>query len=352
MPPHGEGKSQGEIIIMTNTNVTRNAARVCEKCGKELSTANFSPSCSIVDPSGFLPICNDCLGLEFKDYREKNGGDNSTSWNFMNAICQAADIKFIPEKWTKLYPVMGDKAPAQYLKLLREVGNYDRLDWSEQETKWRDIINQKKEEEIHPVFSEKQRDELKIKWGDHYTEGDREKLESMYHGIVVSYGVGDEIGEDNARKLCMLSLEIDKCIASGGAGLDKLITPYNKIQSNAGFVADNTRDINSFESISELMLYMEKTGWKEKFINDVPRDIVDMTIKDIQAHNTRLYKSESTMSDQVDEKIEGKRRIEELEEKIRNEEIDEHFDEIWEAKGIEENKDEYDDDIKEESFNA
>jgi hypothetical protein len=235
---------------------------------------------------------------------------------------------------------------------LREVGNYDRLNWEEQETKWRDIVNQKKEEEIHPLFSEKQRDELKIKWGDHYTEGDREKLESMYQGIVVSYGVGDEIGEDNARKLCMLSLEIDKCIASGGAGLDKLITPYNKIQSNAGFTADNTHDINSFESISELMLYMEKTGWKEKFINDVPRDIVDMTIKDIQAHNTRLYKSESTMSDQVDEKIEGRRRIEELEEKIRNEEIDEHFDEIWEAKGIEENKDEYDDDIKEESFNA
>lgn len=297
--------------------------KTCCRCGLSLPTKLFPPSKSKFH-DGFFPWCERCIA----EYGVEN---LENSWNAMDELCRAADIKFIPERFTKLFEPMKEKAFAQYLKLMVQAESYDSIDWKETNDKWSSIVAEGNINALHPTFGENEVAELKIRWGDHYTQKELEKLESMYRGIKESFGVGDEVGEDNARKLCMLSLEIDKCIASGGAGLDKLITPYNKIQANAGFTADNTRDANSFESVSELMLYMEKIGWKEKFVNDVPRDIVDLTIKDIQAHNTRLYRTESTIPDQVEEKISAKKRIEELESRIIDEEIEKHFDESWDV---------------------
>ena len=284
---------------------------------------------------GMNPICDECLDREMARY----SGDDL--WNAMDLLCRTMNVAFVPERFTdmvKVYSYMDHNkgngpAARDYLYLMRNMEEYGTIDWSEQNAKWEEILaDQERQGEIHSAFADDERKRLKFKWGEAYSDLELRKLEEMYKGIVNSYGVGDEVGEDNARKLCMLSLEIDKCIASGGNGLDKLITPYNKLQANAGFTADNTRDANSFESMSELMLYMEKTGWAKKFVTGVPRDIVDMTLKDIQAHNTRLYRSESTIPDQVEEKETARKRIEELETRLRNEDdLDAHFDETWSA---------------------
>ena len=283
---------------------------------------------------GMNPICDQCLEKEMAKYE----GDEL--WNAMDLLCRTMNIAFVPERWTQClsaYYYLGaagnGKAARDYLYLMRNMETYASIDWSEQNAKWEEILaDEKRQGEIHSAFEDSERKRLLYKWGEAYSDLELHKLEDMYKGIVNSYGVGDEVGEDNARKLCMLSLEIDKCIASGGSGLDKLITPYNKLQDNAGFTAANTRDANSFESMSELLLYMEKTGWTKKFVKGVPQDIVDMTIKDIQAHNTRLYRTESTIPDQVEEKNAAKKRIDELETRLRNEDdLDAHFDETWRA---------------------
>ena len=297
----------------------------CATCGVEYAAKDFPYSRNPLHPHSLLPHCRTCVGKLFI------GLDAEAAWNRMDLLCRTANIAFIPERWTKLWSVMKDKAAVQYLLLMREAGAYESIDWTEWNRKWEDIIANGDPSSLHPEFSATELSELTAKWGSHYDPAELKSLESMYQGIVSSFGVGDEVGKDNARKMAMLSLEIDKCIASGGAGLDKLITPYNKIQANAGFTADNTRDANSFESVSELMLYMEKTGWTQKFVDDVSRDIVDLTIKDIQAHNSRLYRSESTIPDQVEEKITARQRIEDLEHRIRDEEIEAHFDESWRA---------------------
>lgn len=306
------------------------STKKCGKCGRELALTSFPPSNAIFgDGTHTFPWCADCLETYFAAFVDK---DPTAAWNEMDAVCRAANIAFLPNRWTKLYTALKSRAPFQYLTLLKKAESYSSIDWREQNAKWEELLAQGRIGEIHEAFNA---DELKVmrdRWGKQYNEDELRQLQDLYDGIKNSFGVGDAVGEDNARKLAMLSLEIDKCIASGGAGLDKLITPYNKIQANAGFTADNTRDMNSFESVSELMLYMEKTGWKKKFVTDVPRDLVDLTIKDIQAHNTRLYKGESTMSDQIDDKLKAIMRVEELENRKAEEDSEAFFDESYLAK--------------------
>lgn len=323
---------------------TKLKTKVCGKCGQERELSAFPPSnATFGDGTGTFPWCGECLEAHFAAFLDK---EPDAAWNEMDKVCREANLPFLPNRWTKLYLALKARAPAQYLTLLKKTGSYFSLDWKEQNAKWEELRAAGRIGEIHEDFNADELKALHDRWGKQYNEDELRQLQSMFDGIKNSFGVGDTVGEDNARKLAMLSLEIDKCIASGGAGLDKLITPYNKIQANAGFTADNTRDMNSFESVSELMLYMEKTGWKKKFVTDVPRDLVDLTIKDIQAHNTRLYKGESTMSDQIDDKLKAIMRVEELENRKAEEESESYFDETYLARddillpGLEDSADE------------
>ena len=212
----------------------------CVYCGQEQAEKLFPPSRNPFHPDRKLPYCSACIGKQFV------GINPDAAWNLMDLVCRMANIAFVPERWTKLWTVMKEKAPLQYLTMMQEAGAYESIDWTEWNQKWENIIAEGNAAALHPEFSANELSELTAKWGTHYDPAELRSLESMYQGIVSSFGVGDEVGKDNARKMAMLSLEIDKCIASGGAGLDKLITPYNKIQANAGFTADNTRDANSF----------------------------------------------------------------------------------------------------------
>ena len=136
--------------------------------------------------------------------------------------------------------------------------------------------------------------------------------------IEESYGFPDVIAEDNAKKMAKISFEIDRAIANGEP-IDKLITAYNKLQLQAGFTSDNARDMNSFESVSELALFYEKIGWEKKFHNNELNDVVDVTMRNIQAYNTRLWNNESTIVDQVEERIQQKKNIENIEERLERE---------------------------------
>ena len=48
-------------------------------------------------------------------------------------------------------------------------------------------------------------------------------------------------------------------------------------------------------------------------------DVVDVTMKNIQAYNTRLWNNESTIVDQVEERIQQKKNIENIEERLERE---------------------------------
>ena len=63
------------------------------------------------------------------------------------------------------------------------------------------------------------------------------------------------------------------------------MTAYDKLVKTAEFTPKNAKNINDFDSIGELIAWMEKRGWKNPYYDDVPKDIVDETMQNIQAFN-------------------------------------------------------------------
>lgn len=89
-------------------------------------------------------------------------------------------------------------------------------------------------------------------------------------------------------KLCKISLTIDSRIREGG-DIDKLLGSYEKLVKIGDFTPRNVKNAEDFDSVGELFSYLEKTGFVNKFYDGVNRDIVDITMNDIQNFCQRLY---------------------------------------------------------------
>ena len=278
--------------------------RACPNCGNMLGMTSYPLTKSPFFPDGHLTICGNCLDQQLLDV---NG-----EWATMDYICEWADVPFVPEQFTKVWSSCPEHAASQYLKLFAQA-EYERLHWATYQERWKKAIADGQEKLIHSAFNQEELDRLRKTWGSTYDEEELYQLEDLYTGMKNSFGISDPTREDNAKKMCKISKEIDRCIANGSAGLDKLVTAYSKRQ-----------DINNFGSISELALYLEKTGWKKKFHNDETHDIVDSTMKNIQSYNRRLYQSESTIGDQIEDTLQAKARMDAMEDKIIESEMDQY----------------------------
>lgn len=283
--------------------------RECPSCKQLLTKKDYCETKSLFFIDGYTPICRNCLNAAVV---EQDG-----HWDIVDLICQWANVPFRPDDFTRIYKTNPDEAMGLYLDMFSQ-GEYSRVSWKEYYEKWKTAISEGKESKIHEVFNQKELEELKGRFGSSYSPNELYQLQEFFKGIEESYGFPDVIAEDNAKKMAKISFEIDRAIANGDS-IDKLITAYNKLQLQAGFTSDNARDMNSFESISELALFYEKIGWEKKFHNDETNDIVDVTMKNIQAYNARLWSNESTMVDQVEERIQQKKNIENIEERLERE---------------------------------
>ena len=84
-----------------------------------------------------------------------------------------------------------------------------------------------------------------------------------------------------------------------------MLSSYDKLVKIADFTPRNAKNATDFESVGELFHWLEKRGWKNKFYDDVTRDIVDETIKSIQAFNQRLYTNETGIGEEITRRIEA-----------------------------------------------
>lgn len=275
----------------------------CSVCGRILQPSQFNETNCQFFIDGRLPICKECLSKPAET-------DNNTTWDYVNSVCQWTDVEFIPEKWVSMYTINPKGALGRYLDLY-SLKNKQTTTWSKKEAYWREILAKQQDGEILEIFSEDKRKQLQEKWGS-YTDTEIQRAEKLYDGLNVAFGLNSSQAEDHALKLCRISIEIDRAIEAG-LPIDKLITSYNNLQKIAGFTTDNARDLNNFESISELFMYIAKQGWEKKYHNDETNDIVDTTIKDMQSYNRRLYKNETSIAEQIQDKVQIKKRIEEME---------------------------------------
>lgn len=275
----------------------------CVHCAGSFGEEGFAHTKSIFYPEGVIPICNDCID---KMIQAENG-----DWGFVDKLCQMADIPFIPREWQKVADMNAVGAFYVYSQIFLS-SEYDGIGWSDYYQAFLTLREQQRLEEELPGLAEKKREELKKKWGYNYDDEALEYLDDLYRGLLNTQNVNGKLQKDQAEKICKISYEID-CRIKDGTDFDKLLASYDKLVKAADFTPKNVKNINDFDTCGELIKWLEKTGWENGYYNNVPRDVVDETIANIQAFNQRLYTNESGIGEEITRRLEGLKQAQRLE---------------------------------------
>lgn len=267
----------------------------CSRCGNSFGPENYSKTKSYFYPDGYLPICNDCL----KEYLIKE----KFNWDAVDKICQYADIPFIPREFERIHEMNGDNCFPLYAEVFL-ASEFDGLHWGDYFKEFVALKGLDKIEEELPLVGDEYWRKLYEKWGNDYDETAINYMENLLEGMKLTQNINSKLQQDQALKLCRLSWEIDQRTRAG-VDFDKLLSSYEKLVKVADFTPKNIKNANNFETIGELIKWLEKGGWRNKFYDGVSRDIVDETIKNIQNWNRNLYINESGIGDEISKRIES-----------------------------------------------
>jgi hypothetical protein len=80
---------------------------------------------------------------------------------------------------------------------------------------------------------------------------------------------------------------------------------YDDLSKLANLTVAAVKDANDFSSVGEIFAYLEKKGWKNEYYDDVTRDEIDYSIKDIKNWLRYLYVNETGVAEEVEMRIEN-----------------------------------------------
>lgn len=272
------------------------ALKRCQRCGEEKSTANYI-GCNSIVHNGSLPICRSCIAKIIDD------APADQKWNTADKLCQWADIPFVPEQWEKIYKGHGKDAFGVYASIFREE-QYKTLDWQMYNDVYLQIEEEGRVEDALPTMKEHEERKLLQKWGQNYDRSELEYLENLHQGLINSQNIVGALNEDQALKLCKISLIIEQKIREG-SDFSKDLKAYDDLSKLANLTPKVVKDANEFSSTGELCAYLEKTGWVNKYYDDVIRDEADFTIKDIKFWLQYLYVNETGVAEEIEHRIEN-----------------------------------------------
>lgn len=192
---------------------------------------------------------------------------------------------------------------------------YEGLHWSDYFKAFSDLRAQGKLEDELPGLSEERRQELKAKWGRNYDDEDLEYLNDLYNGLLSTQNINGKLQMDQAEKLCKISLAINRCILEGCDDklLSQLLAGYEKLIKTGDFTPKNVKNANDFDTMGELLKWKEKGGWVNNYYDNVPRDVVDETIANMQAFNQRLYTNEAGIGEEISNRLKALQNAEKIE---------------------------------------
>lgn len=288
--------------MVPNTS-TPIGSKTCTRCGLTKPKSEFLPTRNPFIANGYSCICNDCTRSWLRAQENE--------WNAFDKFCQFMDIPFEPERYEKLKQTNGINTFMVYNALYQQK-DYANVDWATTQAEYKDLAAQNQLRVAVPALKEERLHELREKWGGHYDVEALSYLETLYEGIVQTQNIGSALNGDQALKICKISYEIDVRIQEGKE-FDKLLASYDKLVKAAEFNSKNAKNASDFDSIGELCIWLEKRGFKNSYYNDVTKDVVDETIKNVQNWTQRLYINESGISEEITKRIESLQNINNME---------------------------------------
>jgi len=277
--------------------------KTCSVCGGSFGSENYTRSKSLFCKDGYLPLCNDCI--------RKILLDNDYSWDIVDKFCQYADIPFVPAEFEKYKEMSEITAFTTYAESFFSE-EYEGLDWGEYFQEFKRLKETGYLEDELPLISEEKERKLQEKWGGSYSLEDLRYLENLLLGITTTQNINSSLQSDQALKICKMSLAIDKRIENN-EDFDKLLSSYDKLVKVAEFTPKNAKNASDFDSVGELVVWLEKRGFKPNFFNEITNDVVDETLKNIQNFNRRLYTNETGISEEISRRIEALKTSDEME---------------------------------------
>ena len=181
------------------------------------------------------------------------------------------------------------------------------------------------EEEVNPAadLTEDDKKALALKWGRLYTPNEWLLLEKDYQEMMHSFDIQDADTMNTLIFLCKTNLKANQAIDNGDIeGFQKLVKVAETLRKTAKFTAaQNKEDKNNFvDSVGELVAMCERDGgFIPPTLADVPQDIVDLTLKDMENYLYKLVTQDLGFGQQIEDSIKKIQIQKEMNEQENNE---------------------------------
>lgn len=258
--------------------------KCCGICSKPKLLQDFVPSGKkcLFQKDGLSTICYDCAVecIEFNDLDK------------INRLCQFLDIPFLANEWLNLYKSTNDKKEIlnSYIKKVN-TDEYCDSNWKQYSLLWDKAMETDSVLNKLPTLSSDLFIYLRKKWGsyDDFGVEDYLKMEGYEKNTLNYYNFRDEARRDMIRKLALVSVLIDKKLASGDTKeVATLISSYQSLMKESGIQNAVRNDTETIESLSELIAFLEEHNWLMDYKVTESRDVVDATIRNMQQYVAAL----------------------------------------------------------------
>jgi len=266
-----------------------NGYRVCPECGKNQKLELYLPTSnsSKYGLNGTSYICVECIAQKI----------DRNDLSSIDKMCQFLDLPYDANRWIEMNKSYEKLGPLliDYCQEMRN-GKYADNDWFQYNKMWdrcREYGNVL--DELTALHSDLLM-YLRKKWGhiDGFTLDEYMRMEEYERHTLSHYPFKDEARRDMVRKLAKLSAIADHCIAEGdNKEATTVLQSYNTLMKELGISTQTASDENTIESLSELVAYLEKTGFLLNYKISENRDIVDKTISNMEQYVRRLFSDSS-----------------------------------------------------------
>ena len=262
-----------------------NDFRLCPSCGNKRVGEHFLPTgnTSLYGNNNTSYICIECIASKI----------NRKDLGTINKMCQFLDLPFDPNKWIEMEKKYEKLGPLliDYCQEMTN-GEYANNDWYIANQTWEKCREYgTMVEELTAIHSDLLM-YLRKKWGHigGFTLDEYLRMEEYEKHTLSHYPFKDEARRDMVRKLAKLSALADYAISTGdNKEATTILTSYNTLMKELGIRTETTKDENTIETLSELVGYLEKTGFLLNYKITENRDIVDKTIANMQQYVRRLF---------------------------------------------------------------